>query len=78
MPTIAINHREFNHAGFVQETGRLDRDGDCISITVTRITGGRVRLGITAQKHITVNRGEVYRRIGTDHDRNTSLVAMSR
>jgi carbon storage regulator len=52
--------------------------GDCISITVTRITGGRVRLGITAPKHITVYRGEVYRRIGTEHDRNTSLVAMSR
>jgi carbon storage regulator len=52
--------------------------GDCISITVTRITGGRVRLGITAPKHITVDRGEVYRRIGTEHDRDTSLVAMSR
>jgi carbon storage regulator len=52
--------------------------GDCISITVTRITGGRVRLRITAPKHITVDRGEVYRRIGTEHDRDTSLVAMSR
>ena len=52
--------------------------GDCISITVTRVTGGRVRLGITAPKHITVYRGEVYRRIRTEHDRDTSLVAMSR
>ena len=37
--------------------------GDNIEVKVTRVDDGRVRLGITAPRDISVHRGEIYARI---------------
>jgi carbon storage regulator len=58
-----------------REVGELIRIGDDIIIQVVRSTVGKVRLGITAPRDITVHREEIYEAIkrGKDsgHD-NTS------
>lgn len=40
--------------------------GDNITIRVVKIGGGRVRLGITADKSVNVRRGEVTKKGGSD------------
>jgi carbon storage regulator len=42
-----------------QETIRVGPD---VTITVLGVEGGKVRIGITAPRHITVDRQEVYER----------------
>ena len=45
-----------------RKTGERIRIGDSVTITVVRITGGGVRLGIEAPQHLPVVREEVYQR----------------
>ena len=37
--------------------------GDEVAVTILGVTGGQVRIGIDAPKHIAVHREEVYERI---------------
>ena len=43
--------------------------GDDIEITVVDIRGDKVRLGVTAPKHISVHRKEIYEAIKRDRER---------
>jgi carbon storage regulator len=47
--------------------------GDDIEITVVDIRGDKVRLGITAPKHITVHRKEVYEAIKRENRQASQL-----
>ena len=46
--------------------------GDDIEITVLGVKGNQVRIGINAPKDINVHREEVYRRIESQNDSNSS------
>ena len=47
--------------------------GDEVEITVVDIRGDKVRLGITAPRHIQVHRKEVYEAIRRENERAASL-----
>ncbi len=47
--------------------------GDEVEITVVDIRGEKVRLGITAPRHIQVHRKEVYEAIRRENERAASL-----
>lgn len=47
---------------------------DNIEITVTAVDGDTIKLGITAPKHITVHRQEIYLEIQEENRRATSNV----
>lgn len=46
-----------------RRTGEVLRIADCISITVLRIEGNQVRIGLDAPKEIDIHREEVYLRL---------------
>ena len=51
-------------------TRRLDENiiiGDDIVITVLKIIGKEVRLGVTAPKNVTIDREEIHNRKRSDH-----------
>lgn len=43
--------------------------GDSIEVTVISVSGGQVRLGVSAPKEVPVHREEVYQRIQLDKQR---------
>lgn len=47
---------------------------DSIEITVTAVEGDTVKLGITAPKHITIHRKEIYLEIQEENKQATSNV----
>ena len=46
-----------------RKAGQQCRIGTDITITILRIQGGQVRIGITAPKEVGVHREEIYQRI---------------
>ena len=46
-----------------REVGETFSIGDDITVQILSVNGNQVRLGITAPKHIKINRAEVFRRI---------------
>lgn len=42
--------------------------GDNVSLTVLGITGGQIKLGITAPKDVSVHREEIYKKIQIEGD----------
>ena len=63
-----------------RKPGQQCRIGGDITITILRIQGGQVRIGITAPKEIGVHREEIYQRICleetpiTDEDATTKAL----
>jgi carbon storage regulator len=47
----------------VSETIMIEIPGATVEVTVMGVAGNQVRLGITAPKHVPVNRLEIYNRI---------------
>ena len=47
----------------IEESIVIGTGKDAITVMVTRIEGGNVRLGITAPKYVPVHRGEVRKKI---------------
>jgi carbon storage regulator len=43
--------------------GETVRVGDDVTVTIIGVKGTQVRLGVSAPKHVTVHREEVYERI---------------
>ncbi len=50
-----------------RKIGERIRIGEDIILTVVRIHGDKVRLGIEAPENVAVHREEVYRRLQSDH-----------
>ncbi|MEB0007181.1 carbon storage regulator CsrA [Pseudomonas sp. MH9.2] len=48
-----------------REVGETFSIGDDITVQILSVNGNQVRLGITAPKHIKINRAEVFRRIAS-------------
>ena len=46
-----------------RKVGEIVKIGDDISITVVRVAGGAVRLGIEAPREVAVHREEIYDRL---------------
>ena len=42
--------------------------GDNVSVTVLRVKGNQVRLGVNAPRDVSVHREEIYDRIVSEHD----------
>jgi carbon storage regulator len=51
-----------------RRTGESVMIGDDVTVTVLGIRHGQVRIGITAPKHVTVHREEVYERLRNAND----------
>lgn len=48
-----------------REVGETFSIGDDITVQILSVNGNQVRLGITAPKHIKINRAEVFRRMAS-------------
>jgi len=48
-----------------REVGETFSIGDDIIVQILSVNGNQVRLGITAPKHIKINRAEVFRRMAS-------------
>jgi len=55
-----------------RRTGESVMIGDEVTVTVLGTRHGQVRIGITAPKHITVHREEVYERLRTAKEAPTN------
>ena len=49
-----------------RRTGETIHVGDDIEVTVLKVKGQQVRIGVTAPKDVPVHRDEVYRRIAEE------------
>ena len=54
-----------------RRVGESLRIGDDVSVTVLGIKGSQVRLGVNAQKSVSVHREEVYDRINDENSKNS-------
>lgn len=48
-----------------REVGETFSIGDDITVQILSVSGNQVRLGITAPKHIKINRAEVFKRMAS-------------
>ena len=55
-----------------RRVGEIVMIGDSITVTVLRVKGNQVRLGVNAPKSVSVQREEIFQRIKRENSESTS------
>jgi carbon storage regulator len=55
-----------------RRVGEIVMIGDSITVTVLRVKGNQVRLGVNAPKSVSVQREEIFHRIKRENSESTS------